>query len=44
MAGESGRLKRLDINDTIVDDENSKQKQTFLDNLCNLIRKSRQLT
>ena len=44
MSGESGRLKLLDISDTIVDDETRKQKQTFFDNLCNLIRKSRQLT
>ena len=43
MGAESGSLKELDISDSIVDKEDSKQKQSFLDNLCTLIRKSRML-
>lgn len=42
-SAESGRLKGLDISDTIADDPESKKKQIFVDNLCTLIRKSRTL-
>lgn len=38
----SGKLLALDISDTVLD-EHGKQKQTFVDNLCALIRKSRKL-
>ena len=43
-SGESGRLKSLDVSDTIADTEDaSKQKAFFINALCDLIKKSRQL-
>ena len=44
-SAESGRLKALDISDSLYEDKpNQKMKQNFLDGLCALIRKSRLLT
>ena len=43
MSAESGRLKALNISDTIEDEPDSKKKQSFLDSLCALIRKARLL-
>ena len=43
LCAESGRLKVLKIGTSVVDEEESKKKQAFLDSLCALIRKARLL-
>ena len=45
LSAESGRLKILEIGDTIHDEDenNNKKKQVFLDSLCALVRKGRLL-
>lgn len=43
LCAESGRLKVLKIGTSVVDEDESKKKQAFLDSLCALIRKARLL-